>query len=57
MAGDGVSSYVYKPVSEWDKTEVADWLSSIAPFARDTVSKLMLDEVRSVTSMMKGSID
>lgn len=45
IAGEGVSGYVFKPVQQWDKQDVSDWVSSIAPFARDTVSELILKEV------------
>ena len=45
MAGEGVSGYVFKPVYQWDAQDVSDWVSSIAPFARDTVSELVLEEV------------
>jgi len=45
MAGEGVSGYVFKPVHKWDTQDVSDWVSSIAPFARDTVSELVLKEV------------
>lgn len=45
MAGEGVSGYVFKPVHQWDTQDVSDWVSSIAPFARDTVSELFLKEV------------
>ena len=45
MAGEGVSGYVFRPVQQWDSQDVSDWVSSIAPFARDTVSELILKEV------------
>ena len=45
MAGEGVSGYVFKPIHQWDTQDVSDWVSSIAPFARDTVSELVLKEV------------
>lgn len=45
MAGEGVSGYVFKPVQHWDAQDVSDWVASVAPFARDTVSELILKEV------------
>lgn len=45
ISGEGVSGYVFKPVHQWDTHDVSDWVSSIAPFARDTVSELILKEV------------
>lgn len=45
IAGEGVSGYAFKPVHQWDPQDVSDWVSSIAPFARDTVSQLVLKEV------------
>lgn len=47
MGGEGVSGYVFKPVHQWDTQDVSDWVSSIAPFARDTFSQLLLKEVSS----------
>ena len=45
MAGEGVSGYVFKPVQQWDAQDVSDWVASVAPFARDAVSELVLKEV------------
>ena len=45
MAGEGVSGYVFKPVHQWDTQDVSDWVASVAPFARDTISELILKEV------------
>ena len=45
IAGEGVSGYVFKPVQHWDVQDVSDWVASVAPFARDTVSELILKEV------------
>lgn len=52
MAGEGVSGYVFKPVNQWNPQDVSDWVSSIAPFARDTVSELVLKEVGKVSNVI-----